>query len=414
MKKNFCHSCNGFFIFIIVISIMSLAEFSGCKEDEPTSLYDPNYSSRAQPVVDSISPSGGALAGIDIITVYGKNFSAVKTENTIYFDIQKGIIQTASATQLSVKVPTLVKDSVAVKVSVAGADKFSAIKIYKLIGAVSEFGAFKSFEEAYGIACDQTGNLYVSMLASNSGIGIRKYTPAGDTSKYAPKGSELFWSGIKVGPGGLLYTCRGLTAVFTVSQGVASSLYKVIPGSKGLSDLDFDKNLNIWTAGDDTAVYRINKTDKSIQPFSFVGNVRTIRVYNDFVYVGGKVDSIEAVWRAPINSSGDLGAFTKYFDLSAQPGYGFNGPSVNAITFNTEGDMYVGTSSVDAVLLVKAGSLTMSPFYQGLFVPQSTVFAWGSGSTLYITRRTDGTSTNVIIKVNTQKISAPYYGRGDL
>ncbi|MDP1678276.1 MAG: IPT/TIG domain-containing protein [Bacteroidota bacterium] len=419
MKKNISYFPKDFFIFIIVIAMMLLTGFSGCKEDEPTSLYDPNYITRIQPIVDSLSPSGGALAGIDVITVHGKNFSTVKTENTIYFDIQKGTIQTATATQLTVKVPLLVKDTVAVKVSVVGADKFSEIKTYKLIGAVSEFGALSSFEDAYAIACDKIGNLYASLVLNSIGNGIRKFTPSGDTSTFAPKGSETNWTAIKVGSDGTLYACRNQFAIFSIAAGAKSIIFKSIPGSK-LYDLDFDKNLNIWSGGAFDSIYKI-QPDKSHKGFFFASNanVRSVRIYKDFLYVGGKVDSIEGVWRAPIDGSGSLGTFQKYFDLSAQPGYSYNGANVTAITFNSDGDLYIGTNGKDGILLVHSSSpTTAEPFYSGLFVAnaENYSFAWGSGTTLYVTRRNNAiiTISQILIKINTQKQSAPYYGRGDI
>jgi hypothetical protein len=141
-----------------------------------------------------------------------------------------------------------------------------------------------------------------------------------------------------------------------------------------------------------------------------------VRVFQGQLYLGGKVDSVEGVWRASIDGSGNVGAFTKFFDLSSQPGYKYNGVAVYAVTFNTDGDMYVGTDGADGILLVKANSTTAEKYYPGLFTPGALnlVFAWGDGGNLYVTRRGNGITTNTLLKINTQKVSAPYYGRGDL
>ena len=81
-------------------------------------------------------------------------------------------------------------------------------------------------------------------------------------------------------------------------------------------DLDFDASGNLWAGGNNPAIYRI-KQDKSVKQFPFTCNARSIRVYDGYLYVGGKVDTTEGVWRAQIINSDSLGAFEKYFDFSA-------------------------------------------------------------------------------------------------
>ncbi|MEW5798174.1 MAG: IPT/TIG domain-containing protein [Bacteroidota bacterium] len=398
--------------------ILSFVVVSGCTEEPAVSIYDPNAPTAAAPVITAISVEGGGglLSGISTIVIDGQNFSTDSSKVIVFFDAVRATLLSTSMTQIKVKAPTMVKDSVKVRVSILGAEDFSPIRYVDLKPAVSLFGNFTSFEEAYGIAADQAGNIYAGMLSSGLGIGLRKYTPAGDTSTYSQRGGIDYLYGLKVGPGGVIYASRNSRVMYTIVQGGVPVPWVQRSGAI-FYDLDFDKNMNIWTGGADSSVYRI-KQDKTITPFSFLpnANVRSVRVYNDYLYLGGKVDSIEGVWRAPIDGSGNIGTFTKYFDLSAQPGYSPNGAGVYAITFNTDGEMYVGTNGPDGILLVAPNASAVQKYYPGLFVPNAInfMFAWGDGSNLYVTRRGNSVTTNILLKINTQKQSAPYYGRGDL
>lgn len=397
---------------------MAMLLLHSCADDPADSIYNPNAPSGSTPIINSIAVAGGGdgLAGVSTIVISGNNFSTDTGKIIVFFDAVRAKNISATVTEITVKAPNFSKDSVKIRVSIQGAELFSTEKYFDLKAAVAEFGGVKAIEEAYGIACDKTGNLYAAMASSGIGIGIRKYTPAGDTSSYAPRGGVDIWSGLKIGPAGILYSCRNQRAMYTISSGASPVLFVQKSGAN-FYDLDFDKKMNIWTGGTDDSVYSI-ATDKTIKTFFFKtsAKIKTVRIYNDHLYLGGLVDSTNGVWRAPIDGSGNLGTFQKYFDLSVQTGYSYNGPNVFAITFNKNGDMYVGTNGPDGVLLVKSDGVTIEKYYPGLFVKngEHSSFAWGAGPELYISRRDNGVTTKTILKVNTGKEGAPYFGRGDL
>lgn len=414
LRQSIVNKVLGTALFAVIFS-------AGCAEDPAASIYDPTAPASASPVITAITVEGGGglLSGVSTVVIDGQNFTTDTSKVIVFFDAIKATVVSTSLTQIKVKAPVVVKDSIKVRVTILGALNFSEVQYVDVKAAVALFGGFTSFEEAYGITSDQAGNVYAGMLSSGLGIGLRKFTPAGDTSTYSPKGLSIdIWSALKMGPGGVIYACRNQRALYTIAgQGLPPVLYLAGPATAKFYDLDFDKNMNIWTGGADSIIYRI-KPDKSLTPFSFKAkaNIRSVRVFNDFLYVGGKVDSIEGVWRAPIDGSGNLGAFTDYFNLSVQPGYFPNGVGVFAITFNTDGEMYIGTDGPDGILLVAPNGSTAQKYYPGLFVPnaQNLLFAWGNGGNLYVTRRANGVTTNSLLKINTQKQSAPYFGRGDV
>jgi len=383
---------------------------TGCKEDTAASIYDSNYTGGPQPVVANVASSNGQVvfAGISTLTITGSNFSPNPGDNLIYFDLVKGTVLAATATQLVVKAPIYVKDSVSMKIAVKGAAKYSEIKIISIAAAVSEYGKIAITDDPVGIATDKSGNLYASMRKSGVGDGIRIFWAAGDSSsQYAPSGGVTSWSGLKIGPGGVLFGARVQRALYTLPKGGAPVLWAQAAGSS-LSDIDFDNLGNLWAVGNNANVYQFKVADKTVKMFPFTALLRCVRVYNGYVYVAGKQDSVEAVWRFKLATDGSLGASEEYFNLSKQSGYSFNGATVNAITFNTDGEMYLGTSSADAILLVRTDR-SASVFYPGLFTPTTTAFAWGTGNTLYAVRAGDAT-IKTIVKINTLKTGAPYYG----
>ena len=412
-------------VAVVSLCILASVLMMGCKDDPPASIYNSNKAFGAQPVIDTIiSSTSTAFANISRLTIKGRNFSTVTAENIIYFDLTKPTkVYSTTSTQIEILAPLLVKDSIAVTMRVVGAEKYSAPKYFSLTAGVMDFGGFGTGEESIGLACDTAGNVYSSVVGpTGNGLGVRRIFPGGlDTAKetYAPSGGFKNFQNMKMGPNNVLYGLRLPHTIYTIAaKGSTPALWVTGPAGSLLAaayifDFDFSKSgadYYIWGGGNDTAIYRIKVSDKSIKTYSFTGLMRSIRVYNNNLYVAAKVDSTEGVWKFPIDVNNDLGAGSLYFNLSELPGYGFNGPEADAITFSSDGDMFLGTSRADAILLVHS-STSYEVYYQGLLQPKPIAFAWGKGPYLYYSR--GGDATHIIIKINTLKTSAPYYGRGD-
>jgi hypothetical protein len=391
--------------------VFLLMPFAGCKEDPPASLYEPsNLGSGAQPTVATLSPASTALAGVTVITITGANFSTVPTDNLVYFDATPGTVLSATSTQLTVRPPNLVKDTVLIKIAVKGASLFSNPPIqYQLQSAAFEFGKGAENEDPWGVACDSAGNVYVSLTKTSNGanLGIRKITAAGVRKDTSFLGSVTKWSALKVGPGGVIYCARSLNALYRISTWPAPPAIWSQPTLNGIgkvNDFDFDQAGNLWGGGDGTQIYRVTSAGL-VKGFNFVANIRTVRVFSGALYVGGKADTVEAVWRFPIVSSDSLGTPTIAFNASAR--YAPLSPAVNAVTFAADGDMYVGIDHSDAIVIVRGAVVT--PLYPGVLQPAAIAFAWGKGNELYYSR--GGTTAHRLIRVNTLKPGAPYYGR---
>jgi sugar lactone lactonase YvrE len=415
MKTNTCIRATVVLLVFAGLAMMG----SGCKKDPPASLFDPTWTGGPKPVITGVTPPTVALAGVSVITIAGQNFSSVKENNLVFFNTTTATVIDATPTQIRVKAPNLVKDTVLISIAVRGSQLFNDPPFqYRLDAAVLEYGALTATEEPYAMATDGAGNLYVSMLAGGSGVGVRRFRPdsAGVAgTPFSPAFNALIskWSGMKVGPGGVIYTVATRTAIFSIpAAGGASTIWLSGGGLGTLVDLDFDANNNIWAGGigpggvAGTSLYRVTPA-KSVKAFPFVGSVRSVRVFNNYLYVSAKRDSLEKIFRLRLVSSDSLGTEEEYFNVSSV--YGANGPTADAITFASDGDMYVGTSSNDGVLIVHPDK-TSEPLYPPLVLPETISMAYGSGPYLYLSRNF-GTATKKIIRVNLQKNGAPYYGR---
>lgn len=378
---------------------------AGCKEDPPSSLYQEKP--RTGPTLTSISPNDSALAGVSTVTISGTGFSPVKEYNFVNFGPKPATVLEATTTQLKVTAPIFVSDSTPVKVAVQGADTFSNAIAYKLKPAVIAFGGMPNVvEEPVGMATDAQGNLYVSLL-TNAGValGVKKITPSGVRSDF---GSAIrSWSSLKVGPGDTIYAAANGPGMFRIyPQGVNETPNWFFGGVGRISEFDFDQARNIWAGGDNQEVYRI-KRDKSIRSFPFAGDVRSVRVYNGNLYCSIRNDSLWNIWRSRIVSADSLAPRELYFNFSAN----YPNAGAYAITFSSDGDMFVGTDPLAGSMVVVHPDGTHEKFYPGLFSGKFVAFAYGVGTEMYVSSTGTTDANKKVLRVDMQKQSAPYYGR---
>ena len=400
---------------LLLIGLIGLVVLVGCKEDPPASVFDPNVVAAPTPQLTSISPAGFGWAGVSVITLTGTNFSAVMEKNLVFFDATPGTVIQASATQLQVKVPLYVKDSITVRVAVNQANEYSPPLKYTLKAAVTEFSKFQTFEEPWATTVDSGGNVYVSLISAGAGAGIKKIAPDGTRSDFAVSGGVTKFSALKIGPGGDIYAARLARAIYRIpAAGGTPALWMQITGTI-LSDLDFDPDGNIWTGGPgQTSVYRVKVSDKSFKAFPFLGDVRSIRYFDGYLYVGGRpfTDSLERVTRFRVYSTDSLGAAEEYFNLKTA---GYTGRFIYAINFSADGDLFIGTEGTNPIIVVHP-SKSSEIFFPGLLSPTTHILPWGQGPYLLaVTGTASGgavSSSSKIWQINSLKANgAPYYGR---
>jgi IPT/TIG domain len=400
MKKNY--GSRGFFAGMIGLLCSCLLILAGCKEEKGTSAFGLVTPGKPQPVIDSLSPAVSALAAAQPITVYGKNFSSTLGENFLYFNGKPARILSATSTKLVVN-SAVDSGMQAVKVTVAGAELYSAGVPYRLFLAVEPFGTVSPpATGASAITPDSAANLYFELLGSGIDNGIYILTPSGTQSQFAPKTTQAtFWSSLKKGPGGSVYAAKGARVIYNYpSSSSDASPWGV--ASLPISDIDFDQSKNLW-AGGNTEVLYCFRPDKSFNTVPESAAVHALRVYDGYLYFSATKDSAEKVFRAAIQGD-TLGSIEEYFNITSAVGTPYAG---RAITFSSDGYMYVGTEAPLGFIVVAPDRSFSTPYsdYASMFGSLIASVAWGPGELLY-----GATYEGGLFRIHTKKIGAPYYG----
>ena len=373
------------------------AAIAGCDSGPAPSLYDPDRASAPDPLVTSISPEGFALAGVDVVTIDGSNFSAQVSDNLVYFNEVRGEVLEASATRLRVQAPATPGADIEVRVSVLGAENYSNGIAYRLEAAVEPFGDIAGFEEPFSIASDPAGNLYVSMNSDNRSVGVLRMAPDGARSPFVE--STFIWTDMAYGTDDMLYTVRSVRAVFRFAEGGRQEVWGVIPdNSVRLSAITFGPENNLWAGGNNANIYRI-APDKSVEAFPFEANVRSLRFFEGYLYAAATRDNASGIWRWPV-TGGRAGEAELYFDVTGE-----TGAEALALAFAANGDLFVGTNGADPVLLVEPNGQA-DVFYPGLFMPAATAFAWGASPNLYMVQGRTDTTPPGLFRINTRREAA--------
>lgn len=374
-----------------------VAGLGACDSGPATSLYDPDFQGQPDPVISSVSPQGLALAGVSEVTITGQHFTADTSKVRVYFNGSRAQMLAASPTQLRVKAPNLPADDLRIRVSVLGALNFSNATAYRLEAAVAPFSDIKAFEEPFAVANDAQGNLYMSLFSNNVSAGIKRVAPSGERSDYIT--TTFKWDGMDFGPDGALYTARNVFALFRFAgAGAGQQTWVVVPSTARLTTLDHDAQGNIWTGGTGGNLYRV-KPDKSHKAFAFTGTVRALKVSGNHLYAAATRDGKSGVWRMPIDAAGELGAAELFYDVAGK----HNGAEAFSLAFAANGDLFVGTSAADPILVVRPDR-SGDVLYPGLLSPTATGLAWGPGTTLYMVR--SGTKPG-LFRINTLREGAP-------
>ncbi len=415
-------------LFTFTLAAVTLLMFGSCTKDAPQGIFDPNYKyPGVGPTVTSIVPDGAPyfVAGITTIVINGTGFPT-DTSLHLFFDNIPMTITSVTATQIKLPTPQMIKDSIRVRIRVDGAGEFSDIKyisIRSVLILVKEIDTTKQIPAA--ITFNKAGNLFVSLIASGSSIGIYQLSPTGTFTQFAqraPSGGEAFFTGLKC-RGDSVYAARSGNFKVIASRNSNTNFMNIFnatyPNNLPLfvSDFDYDQKLFLWIGGNNSVggLVRID-TQRNVQNFPLTalnGIVRSVRVFNNAVYVSheSSLDAVNSVYKIPINPDNSLGTPEKYFDLSATVGNTTN--KTYGITFDDQGNLYVGTDA-DAGIYVVAPDKSSHPLYSGLIGSSFKYLAWGKDSYLYGVREkaTPTGKLTGLFKIDMLgKVSAPYYGQ---
>ncbi len=389
-----------FFMLILLIFIF----FMSCENKYPESLWDPNAPSGAQPVIEQIIPPDSAYAGVGEIIIKGKNFSPVKDYNLVFVGGKRSEVVDASETEITIKSPVIIGDSLEIKVAVHKSELFSEPVYYKLKAAVSIIGNLAENNwMAYAIATDKIGNVYVSI----EGKLVKKIDPDGNVTHLADV-SFLKANSMKYGPGDKLYAVFAagrVKKVATVDTSGVEGTYVTLP--KEPKDIDFDASGNAWVTVD-TDVYLVKPDQSKTSVKTFPVKLKTIRVFNDYIYVSGfdETTGEAKIWKAPIQGE-TLGDEEVVLDIAAADW--LTGITVNSFTFDLDGNMYLATDNADGILIYNPADGSHDILFPGLIAPNIWAFCWSENNFIFAIQQLESYSN--ILKIDVGKLGAPYYGR---
>lgn len=413
-------------LLFVFTGIVCFALLPGCEDDPPQSIYDENYvNSSGVPTVTSVAPEGAPyiLGGVTTIVVTGSGFPTDTSLINVYFNSSKMKIASVTATQLKIVAPNMVQDSIKVRVYLTGSDKFSELKYINIRSAFTLVsGIDTSKVSPAAITTNKAGDLFVSVVTkTGSSDGIYKISTAGVQTQYAlraapPLAPEALFSGMKV-KGDSLYAAR--RARLVVSRNSANGAMNIFSASFPatqlpiiVDDFDYDNKRVMW-AGGGTANGGLIRIDslKRVTQFnlsgSMTGTIRSVRYYGGSLYVSNESsDSVNAVFKIPVNADSSLGTPVKYFDLTATLGNKLY--KVYGITFDNTGTMYVGTDAPVGIYVI-APDQSVTSLYNGLFGAACRYLAWGNDSYMYAVKELNGPGVYKIDMLG--KLSAPYYGQ---
>lgn len=374
--------------------VMAVLFVVGCDTGPGESVFDPDRESLPDPTISQVVPEGAALAGVDVVTITGTNFSTETFENLVYFGARRGEVLSATSTELNVLPPNDPNPDLEIRMSVIGAENFSNSVPYRLEAAAEPFGTILGFEELFGITTDDAGNLLASMFSDGRSIGIVRFDEAGDRTNWVE--STFKWDALEFGSDGLLYSARSLRAIFRFAEGGSQETWAVISDrSVSIIALAFDGSGNLWAGGSNANLYRI-APDKSITEFPFEAEVKDLEIVGDQLFAAATIDGQSSVWKFSI-AGGDLGAPEEFIDVS-----GNFDAEARSLAIATSGEIIVGTDGDDPLILVSPegqGEL----FYPGILHPVAVSLAWGVAPTLYMNQGKTTNSDPDLIKINARR-----------
>ena len=368
--------------------------FAACDSGDGSSLYDPDAARNAAPVIASVSPNGVVLAGVDVVTITGQNFSAQLADNVVVFDdaagnSATGTVLSASATQIEVRVPNLPNAALRVRVAVIGAQDYSNAVAFPLTPAFVRFGEIGQTEVPFGLAADADGTVYVSLSNEGRSAGVARINPQGERDASPYFASPFTWQAL-TRAGGRLVGVRLVRAVFELPEAGTQTLISAFqPSSLSLSAVAGGPDGSVYTGGNATILFR-TAPDGSTSETPFPSTVRALAFAAGTLYaVSGAAEGTPSrVYALAAGADGSLGAPSAVADLPV------NG---NAIAVAADGTLFVGLDRIaDPILVVSAGGAT-APLYQGVLTGPVTALAYGAGSQLYMVRgASDGQAADIL------------------
>jgi hypothetical protein len=410
-----------FIRYKIIVSLMIvaiLAYMQGCKFDVAPSQWD---QSSQQGLIDSvmqIDPPFEAKAGVNTITITGKNFATPPDSNIVYvskIDGDKSTVMaeifSSSSSSITIYRPNVVSDSCMFVIASTQAIAVAQSGLYKIDPVLVKYGAFLDNKQLGVVAGDNNENIYVVYSLDKT---IYRVAPTGQKTqlktlaKFAPFGG-------RIGPDGKLYLMENKGSIDVVDvQKDTSSLLKIGPAVKCG---DFDSQGNLFVAGIGTDLVTVAPDGTTKRSGNFLPDViLDVRVYGDYVYIVDSTKNLTAtgssksIQRCKIDyTNHTVEAAEMVIDWGTMGQY--SSRVITGISFSSDGKMYVATNSPDPILIVDLNTKNVSILYKNILPSLCKQLFWGNGTYLYmITGNTANPAADwTLHRVDTGFNGAPFY-----
>jgi hypothetical protein len=396
--------------FLLIAVFFGFLFFNSCSDDPAPSIYDsviPDVV--ADPIINSISPQSPVLAGITNLTITGQNFSTVLTDDEVYFNGVAGEVISATSTEIIVKTPNVVADSVGIKVKVHKAINFSNNIKYTVLTAIEKrflFDLTKN-EYPYALTVDQSENVFVFLKDK----GIKKIDSQGTLTDFAPvSGAVALFRSMTIASDNAIYGVKGgVKGIYRVVENTAPVAF--VSSSQGITDninsVNFDESRNvIWAGGSTGIIYRVT-LDKNVKKFTHTGTINSCKVAQNSLFVLSTTNGKETIWRFSIISADSLGVGELYFDFSTNVDPTLK---INDFVVAQDGNIYLGAYIFLNPIYVVHPDKSFEVHYPELIESAAYSLVWGYGDYLYmsdITKDKDNLDVNThLYMINMQKLGA--------
>jgi hypothetical protein len=406
----------GFMGHLMIVSI--LAVIQGCKFDVAPSQWDQSAQQSDIDSITRIDPPFEAKAGVNTITITGKNFAAPPDSNIVYvskFDGDKSTviadIVSSSSSSITIYRPNVVSDSCMFVIVSPKARAVAQSGVYKIDPVLVKYGAFLDNKPLGVVAGDKNENIYVVYSLDKT---IYKVAPTGQKNQLKTLAKFQPFGG-RIGPDGKLYLMENKGSIDVVDvQKDTSSLLRVGPNVKCG---DFDSQGNLFTAGNATDLIIVAPDGTTKRSGYFLPDViLDIRVFGDYVYIVDSTKnltptgSFKSIQRCKIDyTNHTAGAPEMVIDWGTTGEY--SSRSITGMTFSSDGKMYVATNSEDPILIVEPVTKLASILYKNILPSNCKQVFWGNGTSLYIiTGNTANPAVEwTLYRIDTGLNGAPFY-----
>ncbi len=375
-----------------------LASLTACNYEDPTAIFDPDFTGAPTPEIISIDPSGEAVAGVTRIEITGRNFLPNVNQNFVYFGAARGVVVAASTTQLTVISPLLIADALTIRVEVENAFLPAVYsQPYKLTPIATPYG---NLGRVRVITIDADNNLFASPSGS-----VVKVSPDGAIAPYSTLSFPTA-STMRIGPEGFLYVQRNENIrLYRVPVGGGTDA-EFVRFPQAVSYFDFDANDNIFMGGErGLFVLPPGGAARAVGQYQTTP-INAVRVFNGYVYIATAGVAAGVFRNQILSADGSLGNNEPVFDWSSAAG--FSTFQISDITYAADGDLYIAAAAKDSnPILVVHPNASTEVLYPGVLNFVVADFVWGNDEFLYVNHDND----SGVSRIAMGKLGAPYHGR---